>query len=214
MINNITATPSRPLVGEEDLLASRYRWLFESPPCGQKASAALHLTPLPTPLGLMVAGVPVEGVCLLEFMNRIHLEKEIQELQHMLAAALVPAPTVLSGQLEEEVQEYFAGTRKIFSVPLHTPGTLFSQSVWQHLQRIPYGTTCSYQEQAARMGNSRAIRAIAAANGRNRLAILIPCHRVVGSNGAMTGYAAGVDKKKWLLQHERSHSPTPGGQLF
>lgn len=214
MIQRVASYIDEPLADGNDLLASRYRWLFESSPGRKQNSVALHLTQLTTPLGLMVAGVSAQGVCLLEFLNRIHLEKGIRELQQLLGAVLVPEPTVLSAQLQEEVQAYFAGTRTTFSVPLHTPGSLFSQAVWQRLQEIPYGTTCSYQEQAARMGNPRAIRAMAAANGRNRLAILIPCHRVISSHGAMTGYAAGVAKKKWLLQHERNHSAIPAGQLL
>ncbi|HKG07596.1 MAG TPA: methylated-DNA--[protein]-cysteine S-methyltransferase, partial [Pedobacter sp.] len=103
---------------------------------------------------------------------------------------------------------------KNFSVPLHTPGNEFSQAVWKTLQEIPYGETISYKEQAALMKNPKAIRAIASTNGRNRLAIIVPCHRVIGSNGSMTGYAAGVDKKKWLLKFESSHSAVPEGRLF
>lgn len=169
---------------------------------------------LSTPLGPMFAGATSEGVCFLEFTNRIRLEKEFEELKRLLNAEMVPGRNRHLDQLETELREYFEGKRKSFSVALHTPGNEFSQAVWQSLQQIPYGSTCSYKEQAERMNNPKAIRAIASTNGRNRLAIIIPCHRVIGSNGTMTGYAGGIDKKKWLLQFERSHSAIPDGYLF
>src|SRR5690606_5420526 len=116
-----------------------------------------------------------------------------------------------SDQLEQELKEYFDGKRKEFSVPLHMPGNEFSQTVWQTLQKIPYGKTWTYKEQAELMKRPKAIRAIASTNGRNRLAILVPCHRVIGSDGSMTGYAAGVERKKWLLRFEREHSEVEAG---
>src|SRR5690606_28450479 len=99
------------------------------------------------------------------------------------------------------------------SVPLHTLGNEFSQSVWKALQEIPYGKTTSYKKQSEMMNNPKAIRAIASTNGRNRLAIIIPCHRVIGSNGALKGYAAGLEKKKWLLKFELEHSEKEEGFL-
>lgn len=171
-------------------------------------------TAFSSPLGPMLAGATSEGVCILEFTNRIRLEKELAELQKLLNAVTVPGRNQHLDQLENELNEYFEGKRKVFSVPLHTPGNEFVQSVWKTLQEIPYGATCSYKEQAEMMNNPKAIRAIASTNGRNRLAILIPCHRVIGSNGSMTGYAAGVDKKKWLLKFERENSAPPAGTLF
>lgn len=167
-----------------------------------------------SPLGPMLACATNKGVCVLEFINRIKLEKELRDLQALLNGIIAPGKNKHLEQLEAELQEYFAGTRKEFTVPLHTPGNDFAQSVWKTLQQIPYGTTCSYKEQAELMKNPKAIRAIASTNGRNRLAIIIPCHRVIGSNGSMTGYAAGVDKKKWLLKFEREHSELPAGNLF
>jgi len=167
-----------------------------------------------TPLGPMIAGATTEGICFLEFNDRIRLEKEFLDLKKLLNAVMKPGRNEHLNQLETELAEYFEGKRKTFSVPLHTPGNDFSRAVWQSLQQIPYGTTCTYKEQADQMNNPKAIRAIASTNGRNRLAIIIPCHRVIGSNGSMTGYAGGIDKKKWLLKFERSHSEVPAGSLF
>jgi AraC family transcriptional regulator of adaptative response/methylated-DNA-[protein]-cysteine methyltransferase len=171
-------------------------------------------TEIPTPLGPMLAGATSEGICILEFTNRIRLEKEIVDLQKLLNAVMQPGQNPHLDQLKNELNEYFEGKRKVFSVPLHIPGNEFSQTVWKTLQEIPYGQTCSYKQQADSMNNPKAIRAIASTNGRNRLAIIIPCHRVIGSNGTMTGYAAGVEKKKWLLKFERNNSETPANRLF
>lgn len=167
-----------------------------------------------TPLGPMLAGATAEGVCILEFINRIRLEKEILDLQNLLNAVMQPGQNPHLDQLENELAEYFEGKRKVFSVRVHAPGNEFAQTVWKTLQEIPYGQTCSYKQQAAKMNNPKAIRAIASTNGRNRLAIIIPCHRVIGSDGSMTGYAAGVEKKKWLLKFERDNSEKPAGTLF
>lgn len=169
-------------------------------------TAVISVTEIPTPLGPMLAGATSEGICFLEFTDRIRLEKELSDLRKLLNAVMLPGRNRYSDQLENELSEYFEGERKTFSVPLHMPGSDFSQSAWKALLEIPYGETCSYKEQAERMDNPGAIRAIASANGRNRLAIIVPCHRVIGSDGSMTGYAAGIERKKWLLNFERSCS--------
>ncbi len=102
------------------------------------------------------------------------------------------------GQLEE----YFAGTRQQFDLPLKQEGSIFQQTVWNLLLTVPYGKTLSYHKLAAHYGDLKAIRAVAAANGRNKLAILVPCHRIIGSDHSLTGYAGGLWRKKWLLEHE------------
>ena len=102
-----------------------------------------------------------------------------------------------------QLDEYFAGEREEFDLPLDPVGTDFQQSAWMALRTIPYGTTVSYGEQAARMGDRRKARAVGAANGRNPISIVVPCHRVVASNGALTGFAGGIDTKAWLLDHEQ-----------
>lgn len=177
-------------------------------------TSIITTTEISTPLGPMLAGATAQGVCILEFINRIRLEKEIIDLQKLLNAVMQPGENQHLAQLKDELAEYFDGKRKVFSVPLHAPGNEFAQTVWQTLQKIPYGQTCSYKQQADQMNNPKAIRAIASTNGRNRLAIIIPCHRVIGSDGSMTGYAAGVEKKKWLLKFERNNSEKPADTLF
>lgn len=103
---------------------------------------------------------------------------------------------------QRQLDDYFSGKRQTFSLPLQQEGTAFQQNVWELLCRIPFGTTISYQQLADRYGDRKAIRAVASANGKNNLAIIVPCHRVIGSNQSLTGYAGGLWRKKWLLEHE------------
>lgn len=110
-----------------------------------------------------------------------------------------------------QLQEYFEGSRTEFSLALNPEGTNFQIKVWQALQKIPYGKTVSYLELSKTLGDVKAIRAVAAANGRNPLWIVVPCHRVIGSDGSLTGYAGGLHRKKWLLEHE---SPIKQQSLF
>lgn len=102
----------------------------------------------------------------------------------------------------EELIQYFAGERRVFEMPIHQEGTPFQQGVWQELWRIPFGKTISYLELSRRLGDTKSIRAAASANGRNHLAIVVPCHRVIGSKNDLVGYAGGLWRKRWLLEHE------------
>ncbi|MDR3245069.1 MAG: methylated-DNA--[protein]-cysteine S-methyltransferase [Prevotellaceae bacterium] len=116
----------------------------------------------------------------------------------------------LPGHLRQcvaELGEYFAGTRTLFTVPLKQSGTDFQQKVWRQLLEIPYGTTISYIELSRRLGNSKLTRAAGGANSKNKLWIIVPCHRVIGADGSLTGYAGGLECKQWLLQHEANNSP-------
>lgn len=113
-----------------------------------------------------------------------------------------PASTKLLQMAIDQLNEYFAGTRKEFTFPIKQEGSEFQQQVWDELLRIPYGATITYAQQSNQMNNPLAIRAIASANGRNHLWVVVPCHRVIGSDGSLTGYAGGVWRKKWLLEHE------------
>lgn len=108
----------------------------------------------------------------------------------------------ISNLCKTQLQEYFNHERKEFSVPLSPEGTVFQQTIWNHLCKIPYGYSTTYAELSVRYGNLKAIRAVGAANGANPIAILIPCHRVIGKNGKLVGYAGGLHRKEWLLQHE------------
>lgn len=105
-----------------------------------------------------------------------------------------------------QLGEYFAGDRAGFELPLETAGTAFQRAVWEALRAIPYGETRTYGEQAVAIGTPTAVRAVGAANGRNPISIVVPCHRVIGANGSLTGYAGGVDAKRWLLGHEAAHA--------
>lgn len=162
----------------------------------------IHLKQIQTPLGTMYGGASSQGICFIEFIDRIKLDAELTRLCRELNATIEPGENEHLLKLEEELNEYFDKKRTHFTVPLHLTGTDFQKSVWNLLTEIPYGKTWTYKQQALKMGNLPAIRAIAATNGQNRHAIVIPCHRVVGSNGSLTGYAAGLAKKDWLLKFE------------
>ena len=133
------------------------------------------------------------------------LESEFTDLQKRLDAVLLPGKNEFTQTAVEEITEYFAGTRKTFSVPLHAPGTEFQQRVWAALREIPFGEIRSYGELAVNIGEPKAVRAVGTANGMNRIAIMIPCHRVIGASGALTGYGGGLWRKDWLLKHENEH---------
>ena len=108
-----------------------------------------------------------------------------------------------------QIEEYFDGDRRTFDLPLAPEGTAFQQRVWRALVQIPYGETCSYGHIAKKIGRPAASRAVGAANGKNPIAIIVPCHRVIGANGTLTGYGGGLPTKQWLLAHERNSSVTP-----
>ena len=168
-----------------------------------------------TPIGDMAAAAMKEGICFLEFTSRPALESEINKLALAFNATIKPGSNRHLRALRRQLKEYFRGKRKEFTLKLVTPGTDFQREVWETLKKIPYGETISYLEQAKMMNNPGAFRAVAGANGSNRIAIVIPCHRVIGSDGDMVGYGGGLDKKKWLIDHERKFSGKPvNGILF
>lgn len=162
----------------------------------------LSLDRLTTPLGPMMTVTGADGLYLLEFTDRRGLERELADLTRRASARIVPGRTEHGEAVAAQLAEYFAGTRRAFEVPLRTPGSPFQRAVWDQLRRIPYGETRSYADQARALGRPSAVRAVARANGQNRLAIVIPCHRVIGSDGSLTGYAGGLTRKRWLLEHE------------
>ena len=177
------------------------RW-YGSPPGTAREGRAILATRLTTPLGPMIAAAVDEGVCLLEFADRRMLETQVKRLASRLSARFTPGRHAHLDRLEEELADYFAGRRLDFDVPLHVPGSPFQQAVWQALQRIPPGEVSTYGRMARQLGREGAQRAIGRANGDNRLAILIPCHRVVREDGSLCGYGGGIWRKRWLLQHE------------
>ena len=128
------------------------------------------------------------------FITKISIRDEVHEQK--------PVSSPILNEAIKQLDEYFAGKRKVFNLPLNQPGTDFQQRVWQQLLLIKYGVTISYAQMSNQMNSPLAIRAIAAANGKNNLWIVVPCHRVIGSDGSLTGYAGGLWRKQWLLDHE------------
>jgi AraC family transcriptional regulator, regulatory protein of adaptative response / methylated-DNA-[protein]-cysteine methyltransferase len=156
-----------------------------------------------TPLGQMLAGATDEGICLFDFKHRRSIDAIVNRVFTHLGRKSIVGHHDLFSDLEQQLTAYFAGTLRDFSLPLQFAGSPFQAAVWQSLLAIPYGQTSTYGKQAEAIGSHAATRAVAAANGANAIAIIVPCHRVIGANGNLTGYSGGIDSKKWLLQHER-----------
>jgi AraC family transcriptional regulator of adaptative response/methylated-DNA-[protein]-cysteine methyltransferase len=163
---------------------------------------------LRSPLGPLVAGATAGGVCLLEFTDRRMLETQFATVRKLFGSPAIPGSNEHLERLREELAGYFAGSLKSFSIPLVYPGTPFQQRVWKELLAIPYGETCSYESLAAAIGEPKAVRAVGRANGQNRIAIVIPCHRVVNKNGELGGYGGGLRRKEFLLELERVAATT------
>lgn len=156
-----------------------------------------------SPIGELVAATTDDGLCLLEFIDSRDPLFVVQKTINNPGTVIRQQDHAHLIQTESELAEYFSGKRRMFSVPLAPFGTPFQQQVWQALQQVDYGKTNSYKQQALVLKNLLAIRAVAHANGSNPIAIIIPCHRIVGSNGSLTGYAGGLHRKKWLLDFEK-----------
>jgi AraC family transcriptional regulator of adaptative response/methylated-DNA-[protein]-cysteine methyltransferase len=178
--------------------------IFGTPPGHTTDASCVRLAWLDTPIGPMIAGATDAGVCLLEFTDRRMLEEQLRTLRRRFKAALVPDTHRHLDALKKELADYFAGTRKTFSVPLTAPGTPFEEKVWQALLGIPFGETRSYEDIARTVGSPKAVRAVGRANGMNRIAIVIPCHRVVNKSGELGGYGGGLWRKRRLLAIERN----------
>jgi AraC family transcriptional regulator, regulatory protein of adaptative response / methylated-DNA-[protein]-cysteine methyltransferase len=155
-----------------------------------------------TPLGAMLALANDEGLHLLEFVDRRELEKEIERLRKKQRCVIVPGTNKHLEKISIELDSYFKGELAQFSTPLALSGSDFQLSVWHELQKIPLGTTRSYTEMSRRIGNPKAVRAMGRANGDNVLAVVVPCHCVIGADGSLTGYGGGLPRKQWLLEHE------------
>ena len=169
----------------------------------ENAADSLNRIEIDTPLGEMIAVFSRKGLCLLEFTDQQTLSRELQAvMKHHNAEKCIGQKNADTENLRRQLAEYFAGRRQNFDIPLDLIGTPFQQQVWHILQTIPYGDTCSYKQQAEALANPKAVRAVAAANGANKISIIIPCHRVIGSNGKLTGYAGGLPRKQALLDLE------------
>ncbi len=167
-------------------------------------SKILVHTKTETPLGEMDILATERGICLLEFDVRTDLDEEIELLKKNSGAVLQIGENRHTLELKRQLKEYFDGKREVFSVPTVLTGTEFQNEVWTELKKIPFGKTLSYKELTDKLGDPKAIRAVAKANGANKMAIIIPCHRVIGSDGKLTGYAGGIDRKRFLLNLERT----------
>ncbi|MDO4881075.1 MAG: methylated-DNA--[protein]-cysteine S-methyltransferase [Capnocytophaga sp.] len=158
-----------------------------------------------SPLGTLIVCASENGICLLEFSDGKGLETELKQIEKSLKAKIKDGENPLFAILETELNLYFQGKLKQFSVPLQPIGTDFQKKVWEELCKISYGKTISYQRQANNLDIPKSVRAVANANGQNKIAILIPCHRVIGTNGKLTGYAGGIWRKEKLLEIEKNH---------
>ena len=172
-------------------------------PVPDRSAPRVHLSVVSTPLGDMVAAATGGELLMLEFADRRMLWTQLRRLSKAVRGTWTMDPLPLLARLERQLAEYFSGRRRAFAIPLRAPGTAFQQRVWRQLGRIPAGATRSYGAVARAVGRPTAVRAVARANGDNRIAIVIPCHRVVGSDGSLTGYSGGLWRKKRLLDLER-----------
>jgi AraC family transcriptional regulator of adaptative response/methylated-DNA-[protein]-cysteine methyltransferase len=178
--------------------------VFGSPPTAVNSDCYVWINRVNTPLGFMIAGVSDQGLQLLEFAERRMLDTQLKRLRQKLRRVFLPGEHPLMAQLQQQLGDYFAGQLKAFSVPVQARGSAFQEAVWEALQEIPYGQTVSYAAVARKIGKPAAVRAVGKANGDNRISIIVPCHRVVGSDGKLTGYGGGLWRKKYLLSLEQS----------
>lgn len=175
-------------------------------PMQSRKKTVVNVTRISTPLGPMLAGATDEGICLLEFTDRRMLESELKYLERSLNAVILPGNSRFFPELNKQLEEYFNGKRKEFDLPLVMTGSDFQKKAWKALLEIPFGQVRSYKRQAIEIGQENAVRAVGKANGDNKISIIIPCHRVIGENGNLTGYGGGIWRKQWLLEHEKGNT--------
>ncbi len=154
-------------------------------------------TSLPSPVGTLQVYADEKGIC-----GLLWPDSEDKRFTGSAAEPVKPDRIPVFKKLGTQLDEYFVGSRKRFDLPLNLQGTEFQVAAWNALLEIPFGKTRTYAQQAANIGRPKAVRAIGAANGKNPISIVIPCHRVIGSNGSLTGFAGGIDVKRFLLDHE------------
>lgn len=157
---------------------------------------------LSTPLGPMIAGMYDHRLVMLEFKSDQRVERQLQRIGKELKTASIEGPGHLFQDVREQIAMYFQGQLSSFDLPIQMVGSTFQKKVWNALLEIPAATTQSYEDIARHINHARAVRAVGTANGANALAIVIPCHRVIGKSGKLTGYAGGLARKEWLLKHE------------
>ena len=165
----------------------------------------INLKKINSPIGILNVAATENGICRLDFADKPTAGKHLESFAKMLKASISQDNNIYINEMEIQLKEYFEGKRKQFTVKLFIEGTPFQKKVWAALQEIPYGATCSYKEQSVAVGMAKAVRAVANANGANPVSIVIPCHRVIGSNGQLTGYGGGLWRKKFLLELETAN---------
>lgn len=156
-----------------------------------------------SPYGALMLGETDGKLCLCDWLSGLHHERVTNRLEKALNASIVSGESRIVNMAAKELDEYFANVRQTFDIPLSFVGTDFQKKVWHALQGIPYGKTVSYGQMARTLGCPRSVRAVANAVGANPISVIVPCHRVVGSDGSLTGYAGGIETKRHLLQTER-----------
>lgn len=159
----------------------------------------MYIDYLDTPIGIVEIRASTEGITSIFFAE---------------SATNATNPSKLTHRCTQQLEEYFVGKRKKFDVPLDQQGTEFQKSIWACLVKIPYGEVASYRDIAYSIHKPKAVRAVGAANGRNPISIIVPCHRVIGTNGSLTGYAWGLERKAWLLEHEQGKSAQQASLAF
>ncbi|RLA06132.1 MAG: XRE family transcriptional regulator [Gammaproteobacteria bacterium] len=202
--NSITDTAFG--LGYDSLSGFNYAWqsIFGKPASKQNNKKIINIIRFNTKLGAMFACASQDGLCLLDFTDRRMLETEFKDLCKRLNAVILPGDNKYLDVAQIQLEEYMTGKRDKFDIPLDMVGTDFQKQVWQVLLKIPYGKTWSYKQQAQILQNPKAVRAVANANGCNKIGIIIPCHRIIGSDGSLTGYGGGLYRKQWLLDLENA----------
>ncbi len=176
--------------------------MMAAAPIHSEQNHILKTTWIETPLGLMIAIADNDVLYLLEFIERKGLEREVSQIRRKIKTTFIPGTNPVIKAIGKEVKQYFEGKLKCFSTPVFLLGSPFQTQVWEQLRQIPFGKTCSYADLARAIDKPTACRAVANANGANQFAIMIPCHRVINTNGGLGGYGGGIERKKWLIDHE------------
>ena len=177
--------------------------------CQPENATPVHLRPIDTPIGAMTLGATDQAVVLADFTLRAMMPAQLASVRRRIGPTTYGTLPLLD-EAEGQLRSYLEGDLREFSLPVELPGSPFQEVVWAELRRIPYGETISYRELAARVGVPAASRAVGRANGSNRLAVIVPCHRVIAAGGGLGGYGGGLAAKRWLLDLEATHSGRAG----
>jgi len=184
-----------------------YKKIIGKSPTKSANKQIILINRLTTPLGCLFICATDRGICLLEFTDRKMLETEFKDLQKAHNAKILIGQNMHTKQAKKELEEYFKGERQTFDVSIDALGSEFQKNVWNLLAKIPFGTTTTYSKLAKKLSSTTTVKSIKRANGFNRIAIIVPCHRVTREDGNLIGYGGGIERKKWLLNHEKSCKP-------